>query len=44
MSHIQWRTLYEIWGGGGMLVPKAQEKFKIWIPEMAFAAFWEHIL
>jgi hypothetical protein len=30
--------------GGGGLVPKARENFLIWIPEIAFAAFWEHIL
>jgi hypothetical protein len=30
----QWRTLYEILGGG-RLVPKTQENFKILIPEMA---------
>jgi hypothetical protein len=31
-----------VWGSGGM--PPPQKIFKIWIPEMAFAAFWEHIL
>jgi hypothetical protein len=30
--------------GEGGLVPKERENFLIWIPEMAFAAFWEHIL
>jgi hypothetical protein len=29
------------WGGGARA---EREKFLIWIPEMAFAAFWEHIL
>ena len=48
----QWRNLCEICfssaegtrfigGYGGMI---RQKIFKIWIPEMAYAAFWEHIL
>jgi hypothetical protein len=36
ITSLQWRTLYEIMVGARA---EGTEKFKIWKPEMAFAAF-----